>query len=409
MVCDCVVVGAGPAGVTVSRLLRDAGVEHVVLERANVAQTLLSQRWDSFMLNTPGSMNVLLGDVGPLHYSSLPETIALLRQQAAGLPIRTHTPVTSVRRDGDTFLLATPGEELSARTVIVASGAKNVPRRPEQARHLHLTSLHTAEYRSPATLPAGAVLVIGGGQSGGQIAHDLVSAGREVWLAASQVGRYPAQYRGRALIEWHVDCGFWDQRLEDLPDAHAARNPTPLLGGDGTELGLPLLSGLGVRLLGRLVEVDGSRFGFAGDVSEWVRYGDSTAQGYEQMVDGHIAARGLMAEPAAPDRGRGPADIDGRGSLDVDDEGITAVIWATGFGGDFSYLDPLGLPLAHRYGPPLLDGNGGAVSMPALRFVGVDWQSTRSSAILRGILPDAATAVAAVTAELSIRTPQRMR
>ena len=400
MIYDCVVVGAGAAGVTASRDLMNAGVEHVVLERGQVGNTWATQRWDSFRLNTPGSMNVLLGDIDPGEYHTRDETVALLARQCETLPVRMHTPVTGARRVGDVWRVTTPDDELEARTVVVASGPKNVALVPAMAANLadHLTSLTADHYRNPAALPEGGVLVVGGGQSGGQIAEDLVQSGRDVWWSTSRIGRYRARYRGRALLDWHVDAGWWATPPEALPDPAMMRTATPLIASNGRDLGIPKLGRMGVRLLGRLAEVDGAVLGFAGDVEGFVAFGDTVAASLDQIADDYIAAAGLDAPEAEPDEGRGPVDAPSLPSIDLDREGITTVIWCTGFGGDYRWL----AVDQDEYGVPLLDGHGGAASDPAVRFVGMPWQSTRASAILHGMPLDSRRAVEGVTAGLML-------
>jgi putative flavoprotein involved in K+ transport len=399
MTYDCVVVGAGAAGVTASRELTVAGVEHVVLERGEVGNTWATQRWDSFRLNTPGSMNVLLGDLDPHEYHTRDQTVTLLARQGETLPVRTHTPVTDARRIGDLWRVSTPDDGLEARTVVVASGPKNVALVPAMAANLagHLTSLAADQYRNPDALPEGGVLVVGGGQSGGQIAEDLVTAGRDVWWSTSRIGRYRARYRGRALLEWHVEAGWWATPPEALPDPAMMRTPTPLIASNGRDLGIPKLGRMGVRLLSRLVEVDGVRLGFTGDVGEFVAFGDTVAASLEQVADDYIAAAGLAAPDAEPDDGRGPVDAPFRASIDVDAEGITTVIWCTGFGGDYRWL----ALDQDEYGVPRLDGHGAAAADPAVWFVGMPWQSTRASAILHGMPLDARRAVEGVKAQLA--------
>jgi putative flavoprotein involved in K+ transport len=395
---DCVVVGAGAAGVTASRRLAEAGVEHVVLERGEIGNTWARQRWDSFRLNTPGSMNVVLGDIDPQEYHTRDGTVALLAAQGETLPVRTHTPVTGARRVGDVWRVTTPDDELEARTIVVASGPKNVALVPAMAANLagHLTSLTADEYRNPAALPEGAVIVIGGGQSGGQISEDLVQAGRDVWWSTSRIGRYRAKYRGRALLEWHVDAGWWATPPDALPDPAMMRTATPLIASNGRDLGIPKLGRMGVRLVGRLAAVDGARLEFAGDVGEFVAFGDTVAASLEQVADDYIAAAGLDAPEAEPDDGCGPVDAPARPSVDLDREGIATVIWCTGFGGDYRWL----ALDRDEYGVPLLDGHGAAAGDPSVRFVGMPWQSTRASAILHGMPLDARRAVEGVTAQL---------
>ena len=396
---ECVVVGAGAAGVATGRALAAAGVEHVVLERGEVGETWASQRWDSFRLNTPGSMNAVLGDLVPDSYATRDETLALLRDRAAGLDVRTRTTVTGLRRDGAELVLTTPDDELRARTVVVASGPKNRPLpTPLAARAAaRLAQLHTSSYRSAADLPEGGVLVVGGGQSGAQISEDLCRAGRDVWLATSRVGRYRAHYRGRPLLDWHVECGWWADRAEDLPDPAATRLATPLIASGGRDLGLPALARSGVHLLPRLTGLDGTRAGFAGSVAEHVAFGDRMALELEGVVDRYLEAAGIDAPPAEPDAGRGPVEVTDVDELDLERAAISTVIWSTGFGADWSWLpaelrDDAGLPDLRA---------GAAAADPAIRFVGLPWQSTRASAILHGVQLDARLAVEGVTRVLA--------
>ena len=402
MTYDCIVVGAGAAGVTASHALAEAGVEHLVLERGMVGNTWATQRWDAFRLNTPGSMNVLLGAVGPHEYSTRDETVELLTRRAEGLPVRTGTTVTAVRRVRDVLRVSTGDDELEARTLVIASGPKNVPLRPDAAVNLapHLTSMDADHYRNPAALPEGGVMVIGGGQSGGQIAEDLVLGGRRVWWSTSRIGRYRAQYRGRALLDWHVDAGWWATPPEALPDPAAMRTATPLIASNGRDLGIPKLGRMGVNLVGRLAEVDGTRLAFAGDVNDFVAFGDQVAVTLEKVADDYIAAAGIDAPSPEPDDGRGPVDAPEQPTLDLDREGITTVIWCTGFGGDYRYLPEVG---QDAYGFPVLDRSGAAAHDPAIRFVGMPWQSTRASGILHGMPLDARRAVDGVTGLLAGR------
>ena len=403
MTYECVVVGAGPAGVTTSRALAEAGVNHVVLERGDIGNSWATQRWDAFRLNTPGSMNALLGNVGRHEYSSRDETVALLKARASGLPIRTGTTVTAVRRvGGDLLRVTTADEELEARTVIVASGPKNVQLRPAAAANLapHIASINAVDYRNPAALPEGAVLVVGGGQTGGQVAEELRLGGRQVWWSTSRIGRYRAHYRGRALLDWHVDAGWWATPPEAVPDPAARRAATPLLASNGRDLGIPKLARMGVTPLGWLAEVDGVRLGFVGDVNEFVAFGDQVAVTLEKVADDYIAAARIDAPSPEPDDGRGPVDVVGRPTLDLDREGITTVVWCTGRGGDYAYLLEVD---KDAYGFPVLDRNGTAASDPAVRFVGMPWQSTRASAILHGMPLDVRCAVDGVTDRLAAR------
>jgi putative flavoprotein involved in K+ transport len=172
--------------------------------------------------------------------------------------------------------------------------------------------------------------------------------------------------------------------------------PTPLLASNGRDIGLPALSRLGVRLLGRLRGIEGPCLTFEGDVGEYVEYADHVATDLERVADDYIAAAGLDAPAAEPDPGRGPLDVERRPTLDLDAAGIGSVVWSTGFGPDLSWLR---LPVLGERGLPVLE-DGGAVDLPSLRFVGMPWQSTRASAILHGMPLDVERAVAGVTAQL---------
>ena len=303
---QCVVVGAGAAGLAVSRGLSEAGVEHLVLERHDVADTWRSQRWDSFTLNTPDSMNDGLyagPDLGTTR--SRDEVVQLLAEQAQGLPVRTRTPVTAVESIPPGFLVSTPDGTLTARTLVLASGLRNVPRMPAQAGLVapRVLQLHTADYRSASQLPDGAVLVVGGGQSGCQIAEDLALAGRTVYLSTSRVGRIPWLYRGRESLVWLVDCGFWDQSPQDLPDPSDTEVTIPLLAG-GRDLDLRILSGLGVRLLGRFASADGEMLGFEGSPSAYAAQADEAWARLRDLVDHHIEEQGIVAPDPATERRR---------------------------------------------------------------------------------------------------------
>ena len=213
MIKECVVVGAGAAGLATSRALVERGVDHVVLERDEVGHSWQTQRWDSFRLNTPGWMNEVLGRLERDSYATAQEVVtALDGLAAAGLPVRRRTPVKSLDRDVNGYVLRTPDGELRASTVVLATGNQNVPKVPAVASGVAegVQQWHAAEFRNAAQLPPGAVLVVGSAQSGCQIAEDLISAGRQVYLATSPVGRFPWRYRGRDMVEWMVKAGFFD-------------------------------------------------------------------------------------------------------------------------------------------------------------------------------------------------------
>jgi putative flavoprotein involved in K+ transport len=395
---SCVVVGAGAAGLEVSRALAGTGVEHVVLERRDVADTWRSQRWDSFRLNTPGWMNTTLGTVEPTSYCYRDEVVQLLADRAAALPVRTHSPVVGLDHDGSQFVVRTPEEEFHAATVVLASGLQNVAKTPTQSNQIarRLFQIHASEYRNATQLPEGAVLVVGSAQSGCQIAEDLALAGRSVFLSTSRVGQYPWIHRGAQLVGWLVDCGFWDQRPEDLADPADARAANPVVGSGGHSLNLHILAGLGVTLLGRFEAGHGEHVAFGGSVAENVAFADTVAARLQQLADDFIAREGIEAPEAEPDLDAGPPEpVTTITELDLAAADISTVIWCTGFRGDLSWVQ---LPVLDDVGQVRHDRCASPVA--GLWFAGFPWLTRRRSGILHGFPVDADEVVAGVVRHL---------
>jgi putative flavoprotein involved in K+ transport len=389
---DAAVIGAGWAGLGVSYMLAKAGLSHRVLERGRVGETWLTQRWDSFHLNTPKSKTVMPGDryegLDPEGFYNRDEFVALLEDYARRhrLPVVTNTPVTALTRDakaGVYRLIAAVGE-LTAQAVVIASGSLNRARRPEVARALPpgLLQIDTSVYRSPDALPAGAVLVVGSAQSGGQIAEDLAMARRVVFLSTGRTGRDPRRYRGRDISFWKQESGLYDIPRKNFigPDGRIAGRA--LLGAVHT-ISLQSLSAQGVVLLGRFTGIANGRLTFADDVCENVRLGDEAAAKTRRHIDDHIARHGLDAPPATDDpaetvapRLPNPPIL----SLDPSEHRLTTVIWCTGFEGDYSFVQVPGVLNAR--GQPLEDE--GLTEAPGIYFAGVDFSSTRKIRPHRG-------------------------
>jgi putative flavoprotein involved in K+ transport len=401
---DCVVVGAGPAGLAASAALADRGVDHVVLERGRAGESWRRQRWTSFRLNTPGWMNRLLGEQARDAYATCAEVVQQLERLAADRPVRSGVRVERLAPAGDGYALDAGDGGLRARTVVVATGDQNVPRVPGLAQALpdRVAQYHTADYRDPGTLPAGAVLVVGSAQSGCQIAEDLLAAGRRVILATSPVGRLPWRHRGRDTVEWLVDAGFFDQRPRDLPDPSVMRDPQPILAAGGRSLSLPALARAGATLVGRPVAVAGERIRFDGSVQANIAAGDAFAARVRAMVDELIGRHGLELPPTEPDHTDAPVQLDPPTELDLRAEEVASVIWCTGFGGDFSWLDPA---LLRADGQPRRQD--AAAPAPGLWFLGLRWLIRRSSGILLGFPGDAMIVADAIWARLSPSTGGR--
>ena len=398
---EAVIVGAGQAGLAMSRELSRVGVGHVVLEQGRVGESWRSGRWDTFALNTPGWFSRLPDDeggAGPAdEFAHRDAFIAYLDRYAArhALPIRSGVTVTSVEPDpAGGFLVRMAAEEpVHAERVDSAAGSQRVPRLPAVASALpsSVTQLHSAAYRNPAQPAPGAVLVVGSAQSGGQLAEDVLGAGRSVYLSTSRVGRVPRRYRGRDVVAWLVDVGFMDQSVAMLPNPAMQFAPWPIISGLGQfghTLSLQFLAERGTHLLGHLSGAEDGRLLLADDLGANIAWADERSADMRHLINGWIAKNGVdapaaeldPADVAAPD----PAAIHAPERLDFDAEGISTVIWTTGVQGEFGWLPP------GAVGP---DGHPlhteGVSPIPGLFFVGLPWQRNRASSIVHGAGPDA--------------------
>lgn len=405
---DTVVIGAGHAGLSASRALQLEGVEHVVLERGRVGETWRNQRWESFRLNTPGFINKLVD--GPEFGDGFGSTTDLLSYferyiEKFGLPVVEQTNVERVEPvDGD-YLVQTDADTFRARHIVVCSGVQNVPVTPAMSESLSadIAQLHSADYRSADDLAGGAVLVVGAGQSGAQIAEDLAEAGRDVHLCTSKVGRAPRRYRGRDLLEWVFNSPAAKMRAEDLPDPAMRYAKQARISGTngGHTLCLHQLARDGVTLLGRLESVDGTHAKIGGDLIENVEFADGASRHIRGMLDQMIAMSGVDAPAAEPDPTEEPFDMIAMGEireLDLEEAGITTVIWATGFCGELDYFE-LDLRI-DEHGEPAHDD--GVSPVDGIYFLGLPWLRNRASGLIAGATDDArhvATQIAARRAD----------
>jgi putative flavoprotein involved in K+ transport len=391
---DTVVIGAGWAGLGVSFHLRQAGIDHVVLERARIGETWRSQRWDSFRMNIPNALTVLPGEryegPDPEGCMTCAAFVALLEGYAERqrLPVETGVPVLALSRDeGAGYRLATPRRELLARNVVICTGNLNRPRRPPLAASLPsgLRQIDVSDYRNAAALPAGAVLVVGSAQSGGQVAEDLALQGRTVYLATGEVTRMVRRYRGRDTTFWLVESGLFDVHRRDFVTALGRPASRSLIGALHT-ISLQSLSAQGVVLLGRLTGTagDGRQLTFADDLADNLRVGDESSARFKRMIDEHIARHGIDAPPPEPDPAETVAPVlpdPPIRALDWRERGLSTVIWCTGFDGDFGWVQL----------PGLLDAQGqpihadGVATLPGIYFAGLDFASTRRSGTILSV------------------------
>jgi putative flavoprotein involved in K+ transport len=386
-----VIVGAGPAGLAVSSRLARVGLPHLVLEREEVGWTWRAQRWDSFHLNTPlWATRVpgkgLRGRSGS--FATAVSFVAALERLARRLPVAEGVEVFAARRSGPGWRLRTSRGDLSAGAVVVASGFQNVPRLPAFASELpeRFQQLHVAAYRAPRQV-ADAVLVVGGGQSGLQIAEDLLHAGKRVYLATSRVGRMPRRFAGRDAFEWMLETGQLDLRREDADRAVIAATTPQVSGlGGGRTVSYQALAARGATLLGRAVGWNDGQLELAGDLGENVHFADDVSSFLRATWEKRARLRGaapgvdLADEPAPQLYGdTGPR------SLDLAHHGVGSVIWATGFGPSIGWLPTDALDLRRRPQPP------------GLQVLGAPWLTHRSSANLYGMAADADRVVEVLT------------
>jgi putative flavoprotein involved in K+ transport len=403
---SAVVVGAGPAGLAVSRHLTMLGVEHVVLERDVVGATWRAQRWDGFTLVTPlwavRLPGLLTAEAEADNFLSRAEFVQLLESYASQThaPVRTGVEVSGLRADDGGYVLTTSEGDWSARAVVVASGAQRRPRIPDGiSLPPGVTAIHAVDYRRPSQLASGAVLVVGSGQTGTQLADELRRAGRRVFLATSSVGRVPRRYRGQDVFHWLRDTGRLDESADQVPaEVRRARQPAVSGVGGGRTMALQQLARDGIVLLGRLTGVERGRFLFADDLAGNVGAADAFAARFRAQVDGYVgsqpagvpdpdtdpAERPLDAVPAAP------------AELDAATENISTVLWCTGMGPDMAWLPE---NLLDRAGVPRHDH--GAMELPGLYVVGIPWLTHRGSGILYGMATDAARVTERVRDDLA--------
>jgi putative flavoprotein involved in K+ transport len=396
---DTVVVGAGQAGLATSYYLAHDDRPHLVLERGRVGDRWRSERWDGFVLNTPNWAQRLPG----FHYSGAEpdafapraEVVEYLEGYAYSFaaPVREHAEVTAVRRTAQSFTVELGGDGVSARNVVIAAGAYQRPTANPVSELLppDVQQLHTSEYRNPGQLPDGAVLIVGGGQSGCQIAEELLAAGRRVFLSAGRCAWLPRRDRGRELVHWLLDTGMADETVDTLPSpgARLTCNP-PVSGNDGGHDCNPRwLATRGAVLLGRVTGVSGHTVRIADGLRESLAFGDEFLATFRRRVDEFVAATGLDVPEREPDDP--PEPVAALEELDLRREGVATVLWANGFRPDHAWVEGVEVD---AQGWPVQDR--GATPTPGLYFVGLHWLHKRKSSLFLGVGEDAEHVVATI-------------
>jgi putative flavoprotein involved in K+ transport len=389
------IIGGGQAGLVMSHRLKQRGLKHLVIERHRIAERWRSERWDGLRFQFP-NWSVRLPDfpfphTDPDGFATSREIVDFISAYAdfIAAPIRCGVAVTALRRrDGGSGLIAeTSDGSIEADNVVVATGPYQSPVLPALLRDdVNLFQVHASRYLNPDQLPPGAVLVIGAGASGSQIAEELLRAGRRVYLSVGRHTRLPRRYRGRDLIWWLSAMGIDQTAVEQ-------RGPSrllPLITGayGGHTIDFRRFAADGVTLLGRVKAAHDGIVDLAPDLAESLANGDAMYASFLDRVDAHIEhhALAMPQDPAARAMLSDPSCVtEPLRRLDISADGIGAVIWATGYGVDFSWID---VPVLDARGEPV--HRRGVTEVPGLYFLGLQWLSKMSSSFLSGVGDDAA-------------------
>ncbi|HEY5752626.1 MAG TPA: MSMEG_0569 family flavin-dependent oxidoreductase [Chthoniobacterales bacterium] len=390
-----IIIGGGQAGLSMSYYLKERGIDHVVFERDRIAESWRTKRWDSFCLVTPNWQCTLPG----FHYSGNDpdgfmvknDIVAYIEAYAKSFnpPVKEGVTVGNLRRnEAGIFEVNTSIGGFTANQVVVAVGGYHTPVIPRLSDRFpaDIVQIHSAHYKNPGLLPPGNVLVVGTGQSGCQIAEDLHLAGRGVHLCVGGAPRTARRYRGKDVVAWLHEMGYYDKPIHEHPQKERVRAKANhyVTGRDGgRDIDLRKFALEGMLLHGRLREIEGTTLRFADDLEENLDKADSVSESIKTSIDEFIAANDIDApveeryrppwKPTGP-----PAD------LDLTTANITSVIWGVGYRMDYRWIDL-----------PLFDGKGypgherGVTSMPGVYFLGLPWQHTWGSGRFSGVAQDA--------------------
>lgn len=396
---DTIIIGAGHSGLAMGYCLAQRKRDFIILEKGTTLAPAWRSRWDSFTLVLPNWTLQLPGYAyqgdDPDGFMTRDEMVRYVEAFAATFQadIRLGTEVTSVEQapDGDGFLVRTTNDTFAAQQVIVATGTYQMPRYPTFQRAIadEFVQFHTSEYRNPEQLPQGAVLVVGSGQSGCQIAEELYKSGRKVYLSVGSAIRLPRTYRGKDTVAWLSEMGFFDMTVDRLPSPREKYVANPFLTGKdgGHSLDLHQFARDGVTLLGRVRDAQGSRIFLAPTLLESLTRIDGFIVDVTGRIDQYIEKNQIAA--AAPSvqtpltDGYAAEPIE---ELDLHAAGIRSIIWATGYRFDYGFVN---FPVFDADGYPLQ--TRGVSAIPGLYFVGMHFLYRRKSGLPWGITADADT------------------
>jgi putative flavoprotein involved in K+ transport len=395
-----------------SRCLSDRSIDHVVLERGEVANAWRTERWDSLRLLTPNWQCRLPGSAydgdDPDGFMTASEVVDVMAKyaKAVAAPVHTGTTVTSVRRTDDGYVVVTDQGEWRCEIVVLASGAFNVPRVPEFASALppSIATRTTMTYRNPHELDDGGVLVVGASASGVQIAHEIHRSGRPVTLAVGEHVRGPRMYRGRDIHWWMHAAGVLDERYDEVDDiVRARRVPSMQIAGspDRATFDLNALTGIGVQLVGKFAAVSGTQAQFSGSLRNKCALADLKLGRLLDTIDEWAITSGLDDSVPPPHRFE-PTRVPEPPRLGLDLAGgeIRTIIWATGYRPDYSWLDVDVLDAKS-----MVRHDGGVADSPGMYVIGMPFLRRRKSSFIDGACDDAQDLAVHLAAFLDGRAP----
>jgi putative flavoprotein involved in K+ transport len=407
-----VVIGAGQSGLAMSWCLAARSIDHVVLERGEVANTWRTERWASLTLLTPNWQSRLPGfgyeGDDPDGFRTMPETIAFLERYAKRVspPLQTQCPVTAVRRTADGYEVVTEQGTWHCQAVVLATGAFNIAQVPALAQSLPpgIAQLTSAEYRNPGRLGQGGVMVVGAAASGAQIADEIHRSGRPVTLAVGEHVRAPRTYRGKDIQWWMDATGLNDERYDQVENLRRARNLSSFqIAGypDRRNVDLNALTSLGVKLVGRLAGIQGGKAQLSGSLRNLCELADLKQNRLLNTFDEWATENGVSEAVEPPYRPE-PTRVEASPplGLDFDRAGIRTIVWATGFRPDYSWLD---VPVLDHKGNLRHDG-GVVTEAPGLYVLGLPFLRRRKSSLMDGAGDDARDLSAHLAAHLGGRS-----
>jgi putative flavoprotein involved in K+ transport len=391
-----IVVGGGQAGLSVSYCLKERDIDHIVFEKNTIAHSWRSKRWDSFCLVTPNWQCRLPGfpypGNDPHGFMQKDAIVKYVEDYAASFdaPVVEGAGVSRIRQnsDGDIFEVSTSLGEYTADRVVIAVGGYHVPKLPKISERFpeSIVQLHSSEYKNPQSLSDRAVLVVGTGQSGCQIAEDLHLAGKPVHLCVGGAPRSPRRYRGKDVVDWLDRMGYYDLAIHEHPQKDKVRTNANhyVTGRDGgREIDLRQFALEGMQLHGRLQSIRSSTLMFCDDLKQNLDKADTVAESIKKSIDGFIEKNQIEA-PVEPTYQPVWEPEQNRVVLDCDVADIGSVIWCTGYQSDFSWIE---IPVFDGKGYP--DHERGVTGIHGLYFLGLPWLYTWGSGRFSGIARDA--------------------